>query len=123
MTDFERANKILRELSRLNVNISIDDFGTGYSSLNYLKRFPINTIKIDQSFIREIDRNNEDVEIVNFISNLGHLLKLNVVAEGIETQEHLEIVSQKGVNIAQGFYVSKPLSANDFENFLHTYKE
>lgn len=123
MTDFERANKILRELARLNVNISIDDFGTGYSSLNYLKRFRINTIKIDQTFIREIDRNNEDVEIVKFITNLGHLLGLDVVAEGIETEDHLEIVAAKGVNIAQGYLISRPLLPNDFENFITSYKK
>ena len=106
------AAQILNELSERNIQTCVDDFGTGYSSLSYLHRFPIHTLKIDQSFINQLSRNPEDGEIVKAIIILGINLGLTVVAEGIETEEQLDCLKKYNCNAGQGYYLFKPLEAD-----------
>lgn len=112
--DVEAASFILHELKKLGVNISIDDFGTGYSSLNYLKRFPIDHLKIDRSFIQDIANNKSDENIATTIILMAHNLGLSVIAEGVETQEQLALLKQHRCNEAQGYLFSKPVPAEQF---------
>lgn len=118
MTDVERAIGTLRELKALGVKLSIDDFGTGYSSLSYLKRFPIDVLKIDRSFVRDITLDPDAAAIVASIISLSHNLKLNVIAEGVETPEQLRYLRQHGCDEMQGFYFSKAVPAEAFERML-----
>ncbi len=106
------AVETLANLKALGVGVALDDFGTGYSSLNYLRRFPIDTLKIDHSFIIDIDKNSEDEEIVSAIVAMAHALKLRVVAEGVETREQLRVVVDKECDAIQGFLFSRPLPAD-----------
>ncbi|MCL7748944.1 EAL domain-containing protein [Halalkalibacter alkaliphilus] len=107
-TNIEQTIGTLHELKSLGVKISIDDFGTGFSSLNYLKQFPVDTLKIDQSFVRELS-NKDDETIVKTIISMAHNLNLNVVAEGIETKEQVEFLKQHLCNEGQGYFFSKPV--------------
>lgn len=118
MTDVEFAIGVLRELKALGVHLSVDDFGTGYSSLSYLKRFPINLLKIDQSFVRDITLNSDGAELVRSIISLAHGLRLQVIAEGVETEEQLTYLRQHGCDQMQGYYFSQPLAADAFEQLL-----
>jgi diguanylate cyclase (GGDEF)-like protein/PAS domain S-box-containing protein len=104
----------LGELRDLGIGLAIDDFGTGYSSLSYLRRFPITTIKIDQSFVRDLEEDPEDRTLALSIIALGHSLGLTVVAEGVETQAQRDILLQQGCDMAQGYWFSRPLPAEDF---------
>ncbi|PYI51052.1 putative bifunctional diguanylate cyclase/phosphodiesterase [Paenibacillus flagellatus] len=113
--DAGQAYTVLHELSRLGVQISIDDFGTGYSSMAYLNKFPIHRLKIDRSFIDGIDRNGDNAAIVSAIATLGHHLNMNIVAEGVETREQVELLNRIGCDVAQGYYFSKPLPLDRFE--------
>jgi diguanylate cyclase (GGDEF)-like protein/PAS domain S-box-containing protein len=113
--DIKQTLSTLKELKSLGIQISIDDFGTGFSSLNYLKEFPIDTLKIDQSFVMELYKNPNDETIVKTIISMAHNLNLNVVAEGIETQEQLIFLQEHVCNVGQGYFFSKPLSASDLE--------
>ncbi|WP_138495874.1 bifunctional diguanylate cyclase/phosphodiesterase [Paenibacillus pinistramenti] len=115
MMDPAASISVLQELSRLGVRISLDDFGTGYSSLSYLKMFPIHKLKIDRSFVRDIVTNKSDQAIVSTIISMARHLDLNVIAEGIETKEQLEAITDTDCREIQGFYYSKPLSAKDVE--------
>ncbi|MCG7872877.1 MAG: EAL domain-containing protein [Candidatus Thiodiazotropha lotti] len=108
----------LNEFKMMGINISVDDFGTGYSSLSYLKRFPLNSLKIDRSFIRDIPENADDVTITSAIIAMAHQLNLGVVAEGVETQRQLDFLHQQGCEMAQGYFFSKPLPAGEFEAML-----
>ncbi|MDZ5471224.1 EAL domain-containing protein [Bacillus sp. 31A1R] len=108
----------LEKLRTLGVSVSIDDFGTGYSSLNYLRKFPISSLKIDRSFIQEVSQNRENVAIVKAIMSLAQELKLKVVAEGIETYEALEILRSLGCDEIQGYLISKPLPVQEFQNMF-----
>jgi diguanylate cyclase (GGDEF)-like protein len=112
------AAQILGELSERNIQTCIDDFGTGYSSLSYLHRFPIHTLKIDQSFINQLDHNPEDGEIVKAIIVLGINLGLNVVAEGVETAEQLDRLKNYNCQAGQGYYLFKPLEAEAIATLL-----
>jgi len=114
----EKTAEILTSLHKLGVQLSIDDFGTGYSSLSYLKRFPLNTLKIDQSFVRDIMHDPDDATIAEAIIAMGQSLKLNVIAEGVETEEQICFLRSHGCDWIQGHLVSKPLSAPEFIKWL-----
>jgi diguanylate cyclase (GGDEF)-like protein/PAS domain S-box-containing protein len=118
MQNAETTIMTLRELKRLGVRISIDDFGIGYSSLSYLKRLPIDTLKIDQSFVRDITTDPDDAAIATAVIALAHTLKLQVVAEGVETQEQLEFLAARHCDRMQGYLFSRPLSADECGEFL-----
>ena len=109
--------KLLR-LKELGISISVDDFGTGYSSLSYLKHLPIDTIKVDRSFVRDIVNDPDDAAIVDAIVAMAHALKLNVIAEGIETRDQLEFLRQRKCQQAQGYYFARPLDPQQFEAFV-----
>jgi diguanylate cyclase (GGDEF)-like protein/PAS domain S-box-containing protein len=118
MKDPEQAIEKLHELKLMGIKVAVDDFGTGYSSLNYLKRFPIDTLKIDKSFVSDVCKDPHDTAIVRAIINLGHALDVTVIAEGVETKEQLQYLSALECDAVQGFLFSKALSAKAFEELL-----
>jgi diguanylate cyclase len=118
MQNASSALATLDRVSRMGVRIAVDDFGTGYSSLSYLKRFPLNTLKIDGSFIRDLSTDRNDAVIVEAIIALAHSLKLQVVAEGVEEQAQLAFLQSLGSDEYQGFLRSRPLTAAQFERML-----
>jgi diguanylate cyclase (GGDEF)-like protein/PAS domain S-box-containing protein len=120
MEDHEFALSVLQQLRSLGLKLSIDDFGTGYSSLAYLREFPMDTVKIDQSFIKHVDSKEDDAAIVRAIVNLGHTLNMKVVAEGVETEEQLALLKEFGVDYIQGYYFAKPMSAKLCKTFLQS---
>jgi len=121
--DVASATRKLEELKRLGVEISVDDFGTGYSSLSYLKNFPIDRLKIDQSFVKDIHRDVNDVAITKSIIGLARGLSLGVIAEGVETAEHLAKLNELGCNEAQGYLIGKPMKHSDFNFWYESYCE
>jgi len=118
MRDPEEAIEKLHELKLMGIKVAIDDFGTGYSSLNYLKRFPIDTLKIDKTFVSDVCKDPHDTAIVRAIINLGHALDLTVIAEGVETKEQLQYLTALECDVVQGFLFSKALSVAAFEELL-----
>ncbi|HKU75957.1 MAG TPA: EAL domain-containing protein [Pyrinomonadaceae bacterium] len=118
MKDPESAIEKLHELKLMGIKVAVDDFGTGYSSLNYLKRFPIDTLKIDRTFVSDVCKDPHDTAIVRAIINLGHALDLTVIAEGVETKEQLQYLSALECDVVQGFLFSKALPAAAFEELL-----
>jgi EAL domain-containing protein (putative c-di-GMP-specific phosphodiesterase class I) len=118
MHDIDQVIVQLRQLSDLGVAISIDDFGTGFSSLSYVKRLPVDRLKIDQSFIRDVVSDTSDRAIVAAIVTLAHSLRMEVVAEGVETVEQLEYVRGAGCDAVQGYYCGRPMAAAQFEDFI-----
>ena len=118
MHDPEEVISSLHELSKFGMKLAIDDFGTGYSSLAYLKRFPVNTLKIDRAFITDISSDNDDVAIVEAVLGLGKHFNMKVVAEGVEDEEQLNFLKSQGCDIAQGYYISKPLSQEQYQVWL-----
>lgn len=118
MQQAESSVVTLGELKAMEINISIDDFGTGYSSLGYLKRFPIDVLKIDQSFVRDIPGDVDDAAIASTIVTMAHSLGLKVVAEGVETAAQLQFMREHSCDAMQGYHLSKPLPAEQFGAFL-----
>jgi len=114
MTDIEHTATILRTLSDLGVQISIDDFGTGYSSLAYLKQLPLNTLKIDKTFVSDMVKDENDAVIVRAIIDLAHHLGRDVIAEGIETEEVWNLLEVLGCDATQGYYIARPMPAEQF---------
>jgi len=114
MQNAEMAIEITQQLTQLGIKLSIDDFGTGYSSLNYLQRFSLDKLKIDQSFTRNMISNTESENIVDAIISLAKSLNLKTIAEGVETQQQLDMLKQKNCDEIQGYYFSKPIPADEF---------
>lgn len=121
MEDIQHTITILQNLHALGVELAIDDFGTGYSSLSYLRQFPIDRLKIDQSFIRNALNNADDAAIARTIVALGHSLNLKVIAEGVETKEHEQFLMDQGCDEVQGFRYSRPVPTEKFEAFVNSY--
>jgi len=122
MTDVEHTLKILQDLKKLGIRLSIDDFGTGFSSLSYLKSMPIDVIKIDRSFIRDIPSDEDDIAITTAIINMAHSLEIEVIAEGVETFEQFELLRKLGCDNVQGYLFMKPASAQEAEAFVERWK-
>jgi EAL domain-containing protein (putative c-di-GMP-specific phosphodiesterase class I) len=118
MADPARATEVLTRLSQMGVRLSIDDFGTGYSSLASLKKLPVNEVKIDRSFVKEMAVNEDDAIIVRSTIELAHNLCLKVVAEGVEDQSTLDRLAALGCDAAQGYYISRPLPAEELKRWL-----
>jgi len=121
MEDIEAAIVTLRQIKNLGVALSIDDFGTGFSSLSYLKRFPIDTLKIDQSFVRDSPGNPDDSAIVEAIIAMAHSLKLKAIAEGVETEQQLAFLRERGCEMMQGYLCARPLAPDQFAEILLTH--
>ncbi len=113
MKDPGAAARTLQGLKEAGVKLSVDDFGTGYSSLAYLKRFPIDALKIDRAFIRDVTIDPDDAAITLAIISLGHSLQLKVIAEGVETEAQLDFLSAHGCDEMQGYYFARPLAVTD----------
>ncbi len=118
MSNLDLTLHTLEQLSLMGFNIDLDDFGTGYSSLAYVKNLPIDAIKIDRSFIKDINEDEHDVQIVQSIVELGHSLNLKLIAEGVENEETVHLLRRMGCDSVQGFHFSKPLPADELEQWL-----
>jgi len=118
VSDSGRSNAVLDELARVGVSLSIDDFGTGYSSLSHLKRLPIDEIKIDRSFVMDMNDDGNDFMIVRATVELGKNLGLRVVAEGVEDRETFDRLADFGCDEAQGYYISRPMPFEEFTRWL-----
>ena len=118
MKNPEHSISLLNEISALGIEIAVDDFGTGYSSLSYLKKLPVDTLKIDRSFIRDVPGDDDDSAIVRSVIALAASLKLNVVAEGVETKDQLDFLYGEGCSTIQGYYYSPPKAASEIEKLL-----
>jgi EAL domain-containing protein (putative c-di-GMP-specific phosphodiesterase class I) len=112
------AKNTLQSLSDLGVTLSLDDFGTGYASFNYLKKFPFDAIKVDRSFVQQLDTSEEDKEIVRSIISIAKKLDLEVTVEGIENLEHEAFILSEGCDVGQGYLYGKPMPCDEFENSL-----
>lgn len=122
MQNSEPNIAMLRRIREMGIRISIDDFGTGYSSLGYLKRFPIDSLKIDQSFIRDMITNREDAAIATAIISLAHNLNMKVIAEGIETEEQALFLRSQRCNAMQGYLFSPPVPVKECTSLLEQEK-
>jgi EAL domain-containing protein (putative c-di-GMP-specific phosphodiesterase class I) len=120
MKDLPATLRMMEQLRVLGIRFSIDDFGTGYSSLSHLKRLPVDEVKIDRSFIQELENQHDDDVIVRSTIGLGHALNLKVVAEGVEGASSWEMLRRLGCDLIQGYFVSKPLPAREFTAWVVT---
>ncbi len=118
MDNQQAALDVMRRLKAMGVHLAIDDFGTGYSSLSYLTRFAVDKLKIDQAFVRDVNRNPDDANIVRAIIQLGHNLNLKVIAEGTETAEQIALLKREGCDQAQGYFFSRPVPADELKRFV-----
>jgi EAL domain-containing protein (putative c-di-GMP-specific phosphodiesterase class I) len=118
MSDVDTSVHLLQQLRGLGIRIALDDFGTGYASLAYLKRFELDKLKIDRTFIMGIPQDKDDVAITSSIIDIARNLNIKTVAEGVETEAHCEFLRKAGCNIAQGYYFDKPLPADVFSQRL-----
>lgn len=121
--NFEKVVQTLTRLITMGIKISIDDFGTGYSSLSYLKRFPISNLKIDRSFVKDINTNTSDNAIVAAIIAMSKSLDISVIAEGVETEKQLKILQEHGYQHFQRYYFGKPVCAEEIANTLQPHND
>lgn len=121
LKNIEQGSNFLTELKKLGVQISIDDFGTGYSSLNYLKQLSFDSLKIDKTFIKDITTDRNAATIVIAIIDMAHTMNMQVIAEGVESEEQFNFLRQKGCDLVQGFYFCEPLPVNQLLKFIHNY--
>ena len=118
MKDIQQTTAKLKELKAMGFSISVDDFGTGFSSLNYLRHFPIDVLKIDQSFVRELFDDEAALAIIDSIIALANALRMRTVAEGVETQAQQEMLQQHGCSTLQGYLIARPLPEAEFVEWL-----
>lgn len=118
MKDIDFTIQVLNYLKEMGIKISLDDFGTGYSSLNYLKCLPINNLKIDRSFVKDITTKSNEAAIAKSVIEFAHKMGLSVAAEGVETKEQLEFLKEHKCDIVQGYYFSKPLPSKEVEELI-----
>jgi EAL domain-containing protein (putative c-di-GMP-specific phosphodiesterase class I) len=118
MQNVEATIATLQAIKQLGIRLAIDDFGTGYSSLSYLQKFPVDVLKIDQSFVRDLNTNSNNAKLVSSIIDLGKSLNLSIIAEGVETAEQLDFLKLHRCEEGQGFYFSKALEPEAFVRFL-----
>lgn len=123
MTDPVHAKKTLRELYNMGMQVAIDDFGTGYSSLSYIKQLSVSHIKIDRSFVRNMDHDDDDAMIVRATIDLAHNLGLQVIAEGVENEDVLQLLNILGCDMAQGYYIGRPMTADQFSTWLGSFSK
>jgi diguanylate cyclase (GGDEF)-like protein/PAS domain S-box-containing protein len=123
MIDQKKALSMMRGLKKLGVMLSIDDFGTGYSSLAHLRRFPVDALKIDRSFVSDLEYDYEDASIVSAVCSLGRSLGLLVVAEGVETEGHMQFLKENHCDMAQGYHISRAIPIDAFEEYIQLYSE
>jgi len=123
MEDADATNRILAFLKVRGIELAIDDFGTGYSSLNYLKNFPIDRIKIDQSFVRDVTGSRDDAAIVEAIIAMAESLELDVIAEGVETAEQLKFLQSRGCQEMQGYFFARPMPVAEVTRYLAENRE
>lgn len=122
MQNTESVQAIFNQFNEMGIDLSIDDFGTGYSSLGYLKQFPFHTLKIDRSFVKDLHSSSQDMAIVNAVITLGKGLNINVVAEGVETEEIRDLLTSLGCEYIQGYLYSKPVPAAEATKLLQNYQ-
>jgi EAL domain-containing protein (putative c-di-GMP-specific phosphodiesterase class I) len=120
MQDVESGRRSLQALKEFGFALAVDDFGTGYCSLSYLKRFPLDTLKVDRAFVSDLTVDADDAAIVRAIIGLGHNLDLTIVAEGVETREQLQFLRAEGCDLVQGFLMSKAVPAAAFFDLIRT---
>jgi EAL domain-containing protein (putative c-di-GMP-specific phosphodiesterase class I) len=118
MADACKSYELLAQLKAMGIRLAIDDFGTGYSNLNYLKRFPVDKLKLDKSFVDDILEDDDDLAIARAVIAMAHGLRLTVVAEGVETAGQLAMLAEMGCDIIQGYYYSKAVAPDDFARML-----
>jgi diguanylate cyclase (GGDEF)-like protein/PAS domain S-box-containing protein len=123
MQNAEQAVELLHRLKKFGIRLSVDDFGTGYSSLNYLKKFPLDALKIDRSFVRDITTDPDDAMITTAVITLAHSLRLKVIAEGVETEGQLAMLAAKGCDEMQGYYFARPMAAMDCGMLLREHRQ
>ena len=115
--NIQKIISVIESLKELGIRFSMDDFGTGYSSLSHLKQLPIHEIKIDRSFVSNLEDNSDDREMISIINEIAKRFNLSIVAEGTETNEQMQYLFTEGCDIVQGYFFSKPKTKEDFEIF------
>ena len=120
MSDLAHAMDIFERLAAMGVRLAIDDFGTGMSSLSYLKRLPVNELKIDQSFVVDMAEDENNAVLVRSIIDLAHNIGREVVAEGVQDRDALQLLEMLGCDTAQGYFISRPRRADELEDWLHS---
>lgn len=118
LRNLHHSIQVMKELQRLGVGIAIDDFGSGYASFSYLKNLPANILKIDRSFIKQLHTNSSDIAIVKAIITMGHGLGLKIVAEGVETVEHLKLLEMLRCHYVQGYALYRPVTAEELSTYI-----
>ena len=123
MSDPDRARRVLAQLAAMGVTLSIDDFGTGYSSLAYLRDLPVDQLKIDRTFVQNMENDADNAVIVRAVVDLARNLGLGTVAEGVENQSTWELLTELGCGSAQGYVLARPMAADAFWSWLHEYSQ